>query len=198
VAVAIEWRLADADGRLVARPRTEAEVPRAAWGQPGPQPYAMLGERAVAAIAAAVQDPTAVAVAQPEPQAERRLVLWPVAGAPGNGGALLSRAMNDALRGAKVPLTDRVDDQALVVAGSVHVAPPESGRQRVEIVWTVLDPNGQEIAKLAQSNAVEAGSLDRDWSGIAPLIAEAAVPGIVSMLRQLPPRAEGQSPQGGG
>lgn len=195
--VAIDWSLTDADGRVVGRPKTTAEVMRAAWGQTGPQPYAMLGERAVAGIAALVQDPTSVAVATPEPE-ERRLFLKPVAGAPGNGGPELSRAMNTALRGAKLPVTDRAEDAALVIAGSVHVAPPERGRQQVEIVWQVLDPAGREIAKLAQNNAVEAGSLDGDWSGLAPLIAQAVVPGIVDVLRQLPPRAEIPVPPNGG
>jgi hypothetical protein len=156
-----------------------------------------LVERAVQGIAAAVQDPTTVAVEPSEPK-EQRLYLSPVAGAPGNGGPVLRRAMSAALRSARLPLAPELDDRALVIAGSVHVAPPESGRQQVEIVWSVLDPAGSEVAKLTQSNAVPAGTLDGDWGEIAPLIAQAAVPGIVDMLRRLPPRAEAPSTRTGG
>lgn len=192
LAVTVDWRLTDQDGRIVGRPRTTAQVSRSAWGRSDPRTYAVVVERAAQGIAAAVQDPTAVAVQAPEPE-ERRLYLSPVVGAPGNGGPALGRAMSAALRGAKLPLAPEKDDRALVIAGSVHVAPPESGRQRVEIVWTVLDPAGKEVAKLTQANAVPAGTLDGDWGEIAPLIAGAAVPGIVDMLRRLPPRAEAPS-----
>jgi hypothetical protein len=198
LSVTIDWRLTDQDGRIVGRPRTAAQVSRAAWGEAEPKTYAVVAERAVQGIAAAVQDPTAVAVETPTEPEGRRLYLSPVVGAPGNGGPALSRAMSAALRGAKVPLAPELDDRALVIAGAVHVAPPESGRQRVEIVWTVLDPAGKEVAKLTQANAVPAGTLDGDWGELAPLIAQAAVPGIVDMLRRLPPRAEAPATRAGG
>ena len=195
--VKIDW-IVSQEGRVVARPQTTAEVLASAWGGVGPQPYAMLGERAVDAIAAVVQDPTAVAAAGPD-RVERHLVVAPISGAPGNGGAELFRAMTTTLRAARLPVAKEVDDQALVIAGSVQVSPPEGGRQKVEIVWLVRDPSGREIAKLAQNNMVPAGQLDGDWSGIAPLITEAALPGLIDVLRQAPSRAEVPSaPRTGG
>lgn len=195
--VKIDW-IVSLEGRVVARPQTTVEVRADAWGGAGVQPYALLGERSVEAIAAVVQDPTAVAASGPTPS-ERHLVVLPISGAPGNGGAELLRAMTTTLRAARLPVVKDVDDQALVIAGSVHVAPPEGGRQKVEIVWLVRDPSGREIAKLAQNNMVPAGQLDGDWSGIAPLITEAALPGLVDVLRQAPSRAEvPAAPRSGG
>ena len=197
LSVVIDWTLTDAEGRLVGRPRTSGEVSRVAWDAASPLPYAMLVERAAPGIAALVEDPMSVAVAASEPAA-RPFYILPVAGAPGDGGPALSRAMNVALRSAKLEVSDHMDEGALVLAGSVRVAPPVQGRQKVEIVWVVRDSNGKDVAKLAQANAVPAGALDGDWGQLASLIAEAAVPGIMDMLRQLPPRAEARPQPGDG
>ena len=107
--------------------------------------------------------------------------------------------MTTTLRAARLPVAKEVDDQSLVIAGSVKLSPPEGGQQRVEIVWLVQDPKGREIAKLAQNNTVPAGQLDGDWSGVAPLITEAALPGLIDVLRQAPSRAEAPAaPRSGG
>src|SRR5262249_22763583 len=152
--VKIDW-IVSLEGRVVARPQTTAEVRSNAWGAAGPQPYMMLGERSVDAIAAVIQDPTVMAAAGPTSAPEQRpLVLTPRSGAPGNGDKPLFSAMPASLRAARLPLATEVDDQALVIAGSVRIAPPAEGRQKVEIVWSVQDSDGHEIAKLAQANAV--------------------------------------------
>ena len=198
LAVEIDWRLTDAEGHPVGVHRTTAEVRREAWDGAAsrPQTYVLLGERAAPGIAALVQEPVQAAVT--EPAASRRVYIWPVAGAPGDGGAALGRALGSALRAAEVPLAREMADDALVIAGAVHVAPPTQGRQRVEIVWTVLDSAGNELAKIAQANAVEAGALDGAWGELAGIIAQAAAPGVLDLLRQLPARAEAPAPPSGG
>jgi hypothetical protein len=89
-------------------------------------------------------------------------------------------------------------DDALVIAGSVRLMPPEKGRQQVEILWTVLDSSGREVAKVSQSNAVQEGTLDGDWGELAQIIADAAVPSVVDLVRRLPARAEAPSTPNGG
>jgi hypothetical protein len=196
LAVEIDWTLTDVEGHVVGEHRVNGEVQRALWGRPGVVPYATLAERSLPGIAALVQDPAAVAVAA-EPD-RRRLFVWPVSGAPGNGGPALSRAMDNALRAARLPVITEMEENALVIAGSVHLFPAGNKRQRVEIVWTVLEAGGREIAKLAQANVVEEGSLNGDWGPLPRLIADAAVPGVVDMLRQLPARAEARGTPSGG
>ena len=196
LAVVIDWTLTDVEGHVVGEHRVTGEVQRALWGLPGTEPYTTMAERSVPGIAALVQDPAAVVVAErPDP---RKLVVWPVAGAPGSGGAALSRAMDNALRAARLPVTAEMDDNVLVIAGSVHLSPAVNRRQRIEIVWTVLDAAGRELAKLAQANVVEEGSLDGDWGPLPRLIADAAVPGVVDLLRQMPARAEARGTPSGG
>ena len=198
LAVELDWRLSDADGKVVGEHRATAEVRRSQWGVAGKQPYATLAERSVTGIAALVHDPTTQPTSASREPETRPFYVWPVAGAPGNGGRALSQAMGVALRAAKLPTTPEMYDDALVIAGSVRLMPPEKGRQQVEILWTVLDSSGREVAKVSQSNAVQEGTLDGDWGELAQIIADAAVPSVVDLVRRLPARAEAPSTPNGG
>ncbi len=172
--VAVAWRLTDAAGRARGTARAEG---------PASDPAA-LAARAAPAIAALVEggaNPADAAADGPTV-----LTVWPVVGAPGDGDPALSRAMRDALKAAEVPIADDVTDRGLVIAGSVHVSPADAGREAVEILWTVFDPTGAEIAKLAQNNTVPKGALDGQWGPLARMIADSAVPGVLEMLNKLP------------
>jgi hypothetical protein len=193
--VEIDWRLTDADGRPAGTYVARSEVPRALWGDKWNQVFELVGERSVPGIAAMLRGPEMQPAEAPP---ERRIYVWQVAGAPGNGGPMLARAMGSALRAARLPVADEMGDDALVIAGSVYVSPPDKARQRVEIDWTVLDATGREIAKLSQANTIAEGALDGDWSELARLIADAAVPGVADLLRQLSARAAVPSTPSGG
>ena len=182
--IAVAWRLTDPAGRQVGTAEAEGT----------PADPASLAAHAAPKVAALVEgtpakpkaDPAAVRGAPP------MLTVWPVVGAPGDGDPALSRAMHDALKAAEVPVSDELTDHGLVIAGSVHVGPAEPGSETVEILWTVLDSTGTEVAKLAQNNTVPKGSLDGEWGPLARMIADSAIPGVIDMLRQLPPgRASG-------
>jgi hypothetical protein len=196
LSIEIDWTLSNVDGHVVGEHRVTGEVLRASWGKAGAQPYAALAERSLPGIAALVQEPAALA--RKEEPDRRRLYVSPVDGAPGKNGPALRQAMDNALRAARLPVTGEMNDDALVIAGSVQLFPAQNKRQRVEIVWKILDARGREIAKLAQANMVEEGSLDGDWGPLARIIADAAVPGVVDLLRQLPARAEAKETPSGG
>ena len=132
------------------------------------------------------------------PAQRRPLTIWPVAGAPGDGGPALGAALREALIAADVPLSPEVAEHGLVIAGSVHVERPVAGRQQVEIVWTVLDAAGAELGKIAQKNAVAEGALDGRWGELARIIADSAAPGVVDMLRRLPDQAAARPAAAGG
>jgi hypothetical protein len=177
--VAVDWRLSDAAGNAAGAAHAVAPA------SDDPKRLAAdLSARSTPAIVALMVGSAGKPPASaPKP---RRLTVWPVVGAPGDGDPALSRAMHDALVAAELPVADELTDRGLVIAGSVHVGPPSEGRQPVEILWSVLDPTGAEIAKLAQNNSVPQGSLDGKWGPIARMIADAAVPGVIDMLRQVP------------
>jgi hypothetical protein len=199
LAVELEFRLQDAAGKPVGRHRVEAAAARAEWHEAAPALYAALAERAAPGIAALVQDAPPTAAEPPAAPARRRpLTIWPVAGAPGDGGPALGAALREALIAADVPLSPEVAEHGLVIAGSVHVERPVAGRQQVEIVWTVLDAAGAELGKIAQKNAVAEGALDGRWGELARIIADSAAPGVVDMLRRLPDQAAARPAAAGG
>ncbi len=175
--VAVDWRLLDTTGR--------ARGTAHAAGRPA-DPQGLVAQAASAIVALVEGTPAKADGAKPA--GPTVLTVWPVVGAPGDGDPALSRAMHDALMAAEVPVSDKLTDHGLVIAGSVHVAPAEAGRQAVEILWTVFDPTGAEVAKLAQNNTVPRGALDGEWGPLARMIADSAVPGVLDMLRSLPAR----------
>ena len=115
------------------------------------------------------------------------LFVTPVAGAPGDGRKSLRRAMMAALRRAKLRVVDRRPGRKLgktmEIAGRVRLAPARNQRQDIEIVWAVRRSNGAEIGTLKQRNAVPAGSLDKAWGGLAFIVADAAVAGVIDLLK---------------
>ena len=120
-----------------------------------------------------------------------RLVLWSVDGAPGDGRTSLTAAMAEALRRAGVPLTLELEDDSLLLLGSVHLAAAENRLQRIEITWTVLKPDGESLGTVSQSNTLPAGALDGPWGPIAVVVAENGAGGVVGLLRRVVPATEG-------
>jgi hypothetical protein len=138
-------------------------------------------------IATLMQDePTAPA----RPVAMTRMTVLKVAGAPGDGSTMLTRAMESALRRAQVDVGSGGESGGaagaagrLVLAGKVDVGPPKNGAQHVQIVWAV-QRDGKEIGRINQENDVPAGTLDKGWGDIAFIVADAALPGIMALLER--------------
>ena len=107
----------------------------------------------------------------------------PVAGLEGRDAELLQVAMRTALRGRGFEPRDEPDPSGTLVFVDVLKTPLDDGRIGVEVTWTVTAGDGAEIGVVEQANAVPAGSLDEGWGQIAPVVAEAAVTGIVDLLR---------------
>lgn len=113
-----------------------------------------------------------------------KVVVYPVDGAPGDGNDLLRRALALALDRAPVDLTNDLVDSGHVVQGDVSVKRQPDGRDQVVISWIVMDAHGQQVGTVDQQNLVPGGSLDASWGAVAAPIANAAVGGIVALLRQ--------------
>ena len=123
----------------------------------------------------------------------RRIALAPVAmgpmdGVPEQGSGLLVGAMRAALAAAGVPLTGEPSDDGFVLLGSMHMAPRtdagSAGRRRIEIVWHLIRPDGQEFGQVSQANDVPVSQLSGDWKGLARAIAQAGAPGVLDLLRR--------------
>lgn len=113
-----------------------------------------------------------------------RVTVFPVDGAPGDGNDLLRRALALALDRAPVKLTPDVVENGHVVQGDVKVTRQQDGQDKVVISWVVLNAQGKQIGTVDQTNVVPGGSLDHSWGAVASPIADAAVGGIVALLKQ--------------
>jgi hypothetical protein len=130
-------------------------------------------------IIALVQDDAPAEVAQSQP-----VVNVPVVeGAPGDGSRSLTRAMETALRNARLAI-DAKAERAWIVAGRVAVARPVSKQQRVQIVWELRKPDGEKVFEVKQENEVPAGQLDGPWGDIAWAVASAAAEAIVPLIEK--------------
>ena len=181
--VTISWRLAGADGRVVATATESAVVADAAWREGNPDMAKALVARPAPALAAHVEGDAPlehVAAA-----ATLRVAPVTVTGASGDGGHVLSLAIAAALARAGVALQEKPEDKpSYLLAGKVAVGRASAGHQQVQIVWAVSRADGKEIGRVSQENAVPAGSLNGKWGDTAYDVANAAVGGIVQLLQQ--------------
>lgn len=167
-ALEVTWTLSRPDGTVVGT-RTDDIADDARF------------ERAVTAVAHWV-----VPVPIPaEPEAlDISIAVYDVEGAPGNGGPLLRRAMALALVRAKVEVTGFPPPDGYVVQGDVSLKKQEKGGDLVTVTWVVMDAQGQELGTIDQANTVPPGYLDRNWGPVAAPIADAAVDGVLALIKR--------------
>jgi hypothetical protein len=180
--VAVHWRLANANGKVIGEASVGGQVAGAAW---------MAGDGGFAKALAAEAAPILVsAVAGDVPKEHKEAkptVAIIVTGAPGDGDPSLQRAMGDALRHAGFDLAENQPTKTAAdfhLAGRVAVAHPRAGKQHVNIVWVLSGPKGVEIGRVKQANDVPAGSLDHAWGGTAFDVSLAAAGGIVELIQR--------------
>ncbi len=184
-AIEVQWTLAAPDGKTAGGYTQRLEAAAEPWRAGDPALMATMARAGAPQIAMLMQDePTAPA----QPVAMPRMTVLKVAGAPGDGSTMLTRAMETALRRAQVEVgSDESGGEAgrtgLVLAGKVEIGPPKNGAQHVQIVWAV-QRDGKEIGRINQENDVPAGTLDKGWGDIAFIVADAALPGIMALLER--------------
>jgi hypothetical protein len=107
-----------------------------------------------------------------------------VTGAPADGNQSLTRLMRARLAMlGPVVLTTRTGAD-FIVTGTVIIAKLPQRKERVEVQWVIMTPSGDERGKVFQLNEVPAGSLDKSWSEVAPLVAAEAASGVNNVVRR--------------
>ncbi|MGQ0456881.1 MAG: hypothetical protein ACT4OU_07450 [Hyphomicrobium sp.] len=107
-----------------------------------------------------------------------------ITGAPGDGGATLTSAIQRELSRNGVTLTQAASPQTYKVEGKVAMGQAKDGKQPIQIDWNVLDPKGKKLGTVSQKNEVPQGSLDGAWGKTADAAAAAAAQGILKLLPQ--------------
>lgn len=182
--VGISWELSDPDGRLVMS--FPASVPGANPGPLAPETVAALAEATLARLAQELTPEGGGATPVAE-DARLKLTLLPISGAPGDGAEALRAAMGAILsRNPKLKLEERAGDATLMLGAEVRLSPlsGEPGRERIDIAWRLLAPDGRVLGTITQSNDILRGSLDGRWGATALDIANAAVGGLYQLMAQ--------------
>lgn len=178
--VIISWRLLDEAGAVVGQHTQGVEGTWWQWEYGDPRilrSVAMGAARPIAQLAR-FEEPAAPAGA-PQPA---NLLIDGVDGAPGDGNDALALAMKEAATAAGIALTELPDVATHLLHGEVIATPPEGGRQTIRIVWTMTTPDGREVGRATQENAIDAGSLDKAWGRVAAVVARAATKGVEEIL----------------
>ncbi len=168
----IAWVLSRPDGIVMRTRETRFVPPPAFWDTPTPTLFRGVARE----IAVRVVD---WIVVDGEPL---RIAITTVEGAPGNGDAVFRRAVTAALREHRID-TAPIETATLMVLPNITVTSVDPDRERIQMRWTVIAPDGTEIGRVDQENTLAAGRLDGDWGSVAQAIVDAVVPDIVRLVR---------------
>ena len=178
--LAITWLIRGPDGAVLAEVGQREDVPRAAWKQADAGIMAFVAGKAAAMLGPDLrQDYGPVTRPVKRPAA---VVLWPITDAPGDGNNALTRAMREALGARDVVIYRDVTDSIPILICEVSVVPESSMADRVNITWIILETDGREVGRLAQSNTVERGRLEAGWGSVAFLVAQAGAEALADIL----------------
>jgi hypothetical protein len=179
-AIFITWTLADANGRKLGGAESNTTASEASWARGGDDIARALANPAVPVLAKLIESDAPL----PQGNVNPVVALGSVSGAPGDGDVALARAMGAALGRVHVELADPGGKPDYTLSGSVEVSAPSGPNQKVKVSWALLRPDGSEVGRVNQENAVPAGSLDRFWGDIAYAVTAAAAPGVRQLIEQ--------------
>ena len=119
---------------------------------------------------------------QPEKPVEVVVYVPPINGAPGDGRTSLTNAVRSSLVALKITVATELSADAVSLLGSVATTKRGDG-QLVEIHWSLISNDGQEIAVVTQSDVVPVGILDSAWGELAEIIADAVSQSLALLIR---------------
>jgi hypothetical protein len=137
-----------------------------------------------AALTTAAATPTGPTTGSIETPGPITTTVPSVTGAPGDGGATLTTAIQRELTKNGVALSATPSGPAYKVEGKVAMGQGKDGKQPIQIDWNVIDPKGKKLGTVSQKNEVPQGSLDGAWGKTADAAAAAAAQGILKLLPQ--------------
>ena len=170
----LSWQIVAADGVVIGLFEQVGDVERMASGR--------LAEDAAQRIASLMNAGELTAV-RDRGLSMLGVSLNPVDGAPGDGRISLTSAMRAALGRRSIRVLANSEEGALMVLGSVNVSAHEDG-QLVEVHWSVINEEGEELGSVTQSNVVPVGTLDGPWGNIAHAVADGGAEGVGVLLRE--------------
>ncbi|HVZ09002.1 hypothetical protein [Rhodopila sp.] len=180
------FTILDADGKEKGSAVGEP-VPVAQWAHPDAALFRNVAAEAAPRIGAVL---TSIRIthdmADPNSLYNRpaRVLIKDVTGAPGDGNVSLTRQMRTRLAALGPVVLNTATGADFIVQGTVNVVPIPNRQQRVEIIWSVTVPDGDERGKVVQLNNIPAGTLDHYWGDVAGVVASEASGGVYNVIRR--------------
>jgi hypothetical protein len=143
---------------------------------------ALLSVLCVCSVGLALAVSASAADKEAKGQDETPFAYVTVAGAPGDGGQSLTKALNDQLLAAGVKQAPADATKVFEIEGIVRIEDAKGGKQSIQITWIVFDPEGNTLGHVSQTKIIRKGTLDKKWGPAANAAASAAVDGIVKLL----------------
>jgi hypothetical protein len=153
---------------------------------PMEQPVDPVTATAMAAASSGNQPPssTTPAAASQSQEAQVKVLVAPVTGAPSDGNKQLYSGMRRALGSSKIVIVDAAGGDVFTVAGTVNLTPIDDQRGQLVIKWFVKDPAGRTVGDLEQSNPVPLAATKGSWAGFGDIVATAASEGVLELLEK--------------
>ncbi len=179
--ISVIWTITDPQGTVVDRLLTQQMGGQAAWQTGSRVVLNGLAEDAVPRIADVLQSNLPV-VAQ---AARPTIGVVKIEGAPGDGNEALKKAFEAVLRNAGLPVVEDASLAAIQVFGNVEVSPEDKGREKLEIKWTLRQPDGSDIGSMTQTNAIRAGKASARWGSLAYDVTFAMIDSVANVLQTM-------------
>jgi hypothetical protein len=202
--VSYVWDVFDRSGRRAQRAAGEITIPAA-----GAHEWAVLEgggarllaasslaaiERLVTASPEAPSQPASAAAPAAASRAEsaeaaraavrRRIAVGAIAGLDQGHGAALRAAMRRSLGELGFDVVESGAEFELRAEATIN--PPEAGRERVAVIWNVVDGAGRPVGEVRQMARLREGSVQRTGEATWRRAVEAALPGIVALVPARP------------
>jgi hypothetical protein len=175
--IELDWLYKDAEGKVLGSDSGRWLVPAEPWRNSDPSAFLGVALASGPSLARLIEGDKKSA-----PDDRRRVIVYPVDGAPGDGRTSLKQAMERALQRRSIKIETEAEDGTLVVLGTVKVTPAGAGQDHVAISWSVINHEGQSLGVIDQENTIRAGMLDGPWGDIAVAVADAAAGGLADLM----------------
>jgi len=187
--VKLVWELVDPKGVPIGRHVVTGNTSEAAWNSGSKEMVRTFAAASARGVAAFVQSPALGE--SPRINHLRPLYVEPVAGVSNEQAVILRQAMTNALRRHNLTVPRNKRERDLVIAGKVSLGTPKAGQQSIKIDWSVRQSGGGEIGNLKQANMIAEELMTQNWPDLAQMIADAAAPGVVEVVKRFKPPPDG-------
>lgn len=96
--------------------------------------------------------------------------------------APLKRAIDQALADMGVRMMPGKTDETYVITATLTLGPDQGGQTGVSIVWRVAAPDGRDLGKAEQTNAVPTKEVQGNWAEMATLAGGAAASSVANII----------------